>query len=83
MPKLELYYFPACPFCQRVLTTIDRLQVKVVFKDIRENEEYLNQLLKDTGKKTVPCLYIDGKPMFESSDIMKWLEDHQAQLEKA
>jgi glutaredoxin len=81
-PKLELFKFDACPFCQIVYRTIQKLNLKVEMLDIFENEVYLNRLLEKTGKRTVPCLFIDGRPMFESADIMAWLEQNQADLEK-
>ena len=81
-PKLELYYFDACPYCQLVLDVIDELSIKVDFKDIKKDGANLNKLIQDTGRRTVPCMYIDGRPMHESSDIMKWLKNNQDQLEK-
>ena len=69
-PKLELYKFDSCPFCQRVMQLIDSLGLKVEMKDIMSSPEDLQKLVGDTGRRTVPCLYIAGKPMFESSDIM-------------
>lgn len=81
-PTLELYYFPACPFCQMVIGMVKQLNLKIEYKDIYKDQENLNKLIQDTGKKTVPCLYIDGNPMFESRDIMQWLSDNQNQLEK-
>lgn len=28
------------------------------------------------GKRQVPCLFIDGKPLYESSDIIAWFEQN-------
>ena len=81
-PTLELYYFLSCPFCQMVLRVLDEHKIVVELKDILENESHLNQLVQDTGRRTVPCLYIDGKPMHESSDIIDWLESNLDQLER-
>jgi glutaredoxin len=81
-PKLELYYFEACPYCQLVLEVIEDLSLKVEYKDIRKDEASLSKLIQDTGRRTVPCMYIDGKPMHESSDIMNWLKKNQDHLEK-
>lgn len=81
-PNLALYYFESCPFCIMVLRTIEGLKLDVEYRDIFSNSEHLDKLLADTGKRTVPCLYIDGKPMFESSDIMNWLEQNASDLKK-
>jgi len=73
--KLELYFYFQCPYCQRVLDRIEQLKIqdKVSLKNILEDKSSLDKLITDTGRRTVPCLYIDGKPMHESSDIMNWL----------
>jgi glutaredoxin len=85
MPKtnLALYYFESCPYCQLVLRAIQKLSLKVELKNIHEGQVNLQKLLKDTGRKTVPCLYIDGKPMHESAEIVAWLEKNQHSLDKA
>ena len=82
MPHLEYYYFDSCPFCQFVLRAIKTLKIKVDYKNIHEDRAAYEKLLADTGRGTVPCLYIDGKPMHESSDILNWLEANKDQLEK-
>lgn len=77
--KLELYYYEQCPFCARVLRRIDELGLKdsLVFKNTLENPAYRAEHQEKTGRSTVPCLYIDDKPMFESADINQWLEKNQ------
>ncbi len=80
--ELALYYFESCPFCQLVLEKIDELNLEVPLKDIRKDERNLEFLYSETGKKTVPCLFIDGKPMHESKDIVKWLVTHREEIKK-
>ena len=81
-PLLELYYFDSCPYCQRVMKTISQLNLKVTFLDIYENTNNMQKLMQITGKKTVPCLFIDGDPMFESLDIIAWMIKNIDRLEK-
>jgi len=81
-PKLELFYYEECPFCQFVLQTIKKLNILVEYKNIREDSANLNKLLNDTGRRTTPCLYINNRPMFESSDIVSWLNQQLENLEK-
>jgi glutaredoxin len=50
------------------------LEEKINFKNTLESTEHRDFHLKQTGRTTVPCMYIDGKPMFESNDISNWLE---------
>jgi glutaredoxin len=82
MKKLELFYYDACPFCQYVLAVIDDLNLKVEMKNILHGQSNLQRLMSDTGRRTVPCLYIDNQPMFESQDIMTWLHNNVSNLEK-
>lgn len=82
MKKLELYFFNECPYCQIVLSAIKDLKIedKVKYFNTRENAANRDKLVKDTGRSTVPCLYIDGKPMHESRDIANWLKQNSKSL---
>ncbi len=73
-PKLVLYMQPGCPYCQRVLSVVTSINIDVEIKDtnIAENRAYL---VSRTNRATVPCLFIDDKPMFESKIIMEYLQD--------
>ena len=37
------------------------------------------ELIQVGGKQQVPCLFIDGKPLYESLDIIRWLEENPAE----
>ncbi|MDH5414012.1 MAG: glutathione S-transferase N-terminal domain-containing protein [Flavobacteriaceae bacterium] len=80
--KLELYYYKQCPFCRYVTNKIEELNIqdKIEYKNTLEVSEYRQEHLSITGRTTVPCLYINGTPLFESQDIMKWLEDNKSSL---
>ena len=41
-----------------------------------KSSEAAERLLAVGGKMQVPCLFIDGEPLYESMDIIKWLEEH-------
>ncbi|MBC7539051.1 MAG: glutathione S-transferase N-terminal domain-containing protein [Bacteriovorax sp.] len=81
-PLLELYYFDSCPYCQRVLNIINELKIKVTYKDIHNDINEMHKLYYVTGRKTVPCLFINGDPMHESLDIINWLKANLETLEK-
>ena len=80
--KLELYYYDQCGFCQMVLRKIDQLSLrdKITFKNTLENPEHRQYHSKTTNRTTVPCLYIDDQPMFESMGICDWLEENQSKI---
>ena len=82
-PKsLELYYFDECPYCQRVLKVMEELKISLTLKNTRKDPANRDFHQKTTGKTQVPYLYIDGKPMFESMDIINWLKENQKHLSK-
>lgn len=72
---LDLYYYDACPYCQKVLRAIHQLgiQDKITLKNILQSQEAAQTLVAVGGKRQVPCLFIDGEPMYESDDIVAWL----------
>ena len=74
--KLTLYYLSSCPYCQKVLRALEELKVKIPIKNIHENDEYRQELIKIGGKSQVPCLVINGKAMYESDNIVKWLKEN-------
>ena len=73
--KLELYYFPECPFCQKVLRAIDEFGAAdaIALRDIHADDDARQTLVAVGGKQQVPCLFIDGAPLYESGDIVEWL----------
>lgn len=83
MKKLELYFFPQCPYCQIVeqALRVTGLEDAVTYYDIQENSHYREALIKATGRATVPCLFIDGKPMHESRDIAAWLHSYAKEIQ--
>jgi len=74
MPDLTLYYFPSCPYCRLVLDCLGRLDLEIPMRDIQSEPGARDDLLEIGGKAQVPCLVIDGKPLYESSDVVRWLE---------
>jgi len=76
---LELYYFESCPFCQKVLSFLKAQGISgMTKKDIKTTPLFEKELLALGGKKQVPCLMIDGKPLYESDDIISWLKKNHA-----
>ena len=73
--SLDRYYYDSCPYCQKVLRAMRRLGIedKITLKNILTSEEAAETLVRVGGKRQVPCLFIDGDPMYESDDIVQWL----------
>lgn len=83
MPELVLYYMPTCPFCQKVISHMRKNDIEVTMKDTLSNRSYLRELLKIGGKTQVPCLVIDGMPLYESDDIIGWFKENWKKAKQA
>ena len=71
---LELYKKYNCPYCQRVYQTLSRLCLRDRMLDILRDPDALATLVRIGGKRQVPCLFIDGNPLYESADIVHFLD---------
>lgn len=79
MKELQLYTKEMCPFCQKVVRFINKHNIDVTFRDIKKDLEAQEELLRIGGQDMVPMLLVDGEPMYESSDIIRYLkENHTA-----
>ena len=74
MDELSLYYLPSCPYCHKVLRFMDTNGIVI---DTKSTTEPTNKAhLLEVGKKNqVPCLMVNGKPLYESDDIIAYLRD--------
>jgi len=82
-PGLSLYQFPGCPYCQRVRDALKRLKLDVEMRDITAQPQYRDELVRATGRGTVPVLRIEDTPgsvrwLPESLDIIRYLEERAA-----
>lgn len=74
---LELFKKDTCPYCKRVMAEIDAQgREDIIYLDITKDKSNLDRLIEVGGKNQVPCLFIDGTPMYESLDIIDWLKDN-------
>ena len=73
---LELFYKPTCPFCQKVLRCMSEAGIEdaITLRNIATDAEAAATLVAVGGKRQVPCLFIDGAPLYESDDIVVWLK---------
>lgn len=81
---LSLYQLPSCPFCVKVRRTMKREGLNIELRNINQKNDYREELIREGGKRTVPCLRIektDGQVqwLYESSDVIA----HLQQLVKA
>ena len=71
--SLILYYKPNCPYSKKVLDFLKEIGKNVPLKNIDTDSKAKEELLHLGGKLQVPCLFIDGKALYESNDIIDWV----------
>lgn len=74
--ELELFMKHTCPYCIKVMNFMSENNITIPLRDIVADESAAETLLTVGGKRQVPCLFIDGKPLYESGDIIEWLRDN-------
>jgi len=78
---LVLYYTTYCPYSVKVLRYLEKIHKTIPMKNLDKDPEGKAELRRFGGKMQVPCLFIDGKPLYESDQIIRWLSQHQEELE--
>jgi len=77
--SFALYQFHACPFCVRVRRMITQLNLKIEYRDAKNDTTHREALLAGGGKIKVPCLRIEENDqvswLYESLDINAYLSD--------
>ena len=80
--SLEFYYREDCPYSRKVRGFIadQELGAQIKFHDVDKDKHDLQALVSMNHSEQVPCLFIDGKPMLESDQIIGWLGEHANDL---
>lgn len=74
MTMLDLYVIPGCPYCKVVTDYMDEAGIEYRELNIHTDPEAKQHLVDIGGKAQCPCLFIDGEPMYESRDILDYLQ---------
>lgn len=77
--NLSLYQLPSCPFCVKVRRTMKREGLNIELRNINQNNDYREELIREGGKRTVPCLRIENPEgqvqwLYESNDVIAYLK---------
>ena len=73
MPCYELFIMPTCPYCRKVQLYMRQHDIELPLRDIASEPGARDELIRVGGKAQVPCLFIDGAPLYESDDIIAYL----------
>ncbi len=74
LKNYSLYQFNRCPFCIKVRRAMRKLNLPIELRNANTNEDFKSDLLAKGGSPKVPCLRIGDKWMYESDEIIKYLE---------
>ena len=72
--ELVLYKSDSCFFCHRVFGKMAELGMKIPCRDVWADPDARGELMDKGGSAQGPCLFINGVPLYESADIMEFLE---------
>jgi len=78
MTSLELYELPGCPYCAKVKTKLDELDLEYVSHEVPRSHSARTDVKEVSGQTGVPVLVDpdhDVEGMSESDDIVAYLEE--------
>ncbi len=74
--ELVLYQYKVCPYCRRVLRFMQQHDIEIPLRDTLFDRSARAELIEAGGKGQVPALMIDGQVLYESSDIIAWMDEN-------
>ncbi|WP_324755937.1 glutaredoxin family protein [Haloarcula sp. GH36] len=75
-PAITLYRLQACPFCERVVRTLDEYGLDYRSRFVEPMHSERDVVKRLTGKRTVPAIVDEttGITMSESANIVEYIE---------
>ena len=58
MPEVVMYCTDTCPYCQRAEKLLTRKGVEITKINVEGNQAALREMIKRTGRNTVPQIFI-------------------------
>ena len=80
MADVKMYTTTYCPYCVRAKHILNRRNVPFEEIDVSRDHEKRAWLVKVTGQRTVPQIFIDGEPIGGSDELYDM--DRSGELEK-
>ena len=82
---ISLYQLKACAFCVKVRRHMRRRSIKIELNDAKTDLAIKEELIREGGKHTVPCLRIakgnkEVQWLYSSDEICRYLDDKLDQL---
>jgi len=75
-PPITLYRLQACPFCERVVRTLDEHDLDYQSRFVEPLHSKRNAVKRLTGQRSVPAIVDEttGVTMSESENIVEYIE---------
>jgi glutaredoxin 3 len=81
MPKIVMYCTEICPYCVRAEQLLKRKGIQEIEKiRIDLQPELMEEMIKRSGRRTVPQIYINGEHIGGYDDMAAL--DHAGELDK-
>jgi glutaredoxin 3 len=61
MARVQVYTTPVCPYCVRAKKLLQSRDIAYEEIDVSEDDELRADVIKRTGRRTVPQIFIDGR----------------------
>jgi glutaredoxin 3 len=69
MPKVQVYSKQHCPYCVRAKALLQKKGVAYEEIDVEHDDARRAWLVEASGQRTVPQIFVDGRPLGGFSDI--------------
>ncbi len=74
MPKVQMYTTQFCGYCVRAKTLLDRAGILYEEIDISETPQVRDELVKKTGERSVPQIFVDGEYIGQDDELRDWIQ---------
>jgi len=71
MKNIEIYTKHYCPFCHRAKALLNAKSVSFQEYEISSDTTLRNEMIERSGRKTVPQIFIDGRHIGGSDDLIE------------
>lgn len=74
MASIKVYTTAYCPYCVRAKELLTRKGVPFEEIDVGNDDQLRDQVVRESGRRTVPQIFIDGRPI-GGFDELRALDD--------
>lgn len=83
MNQVKILTSPACSYCHAAKDLLKQQGISYREVDATSNNAEVQQLLANSGARTVPQIYIDNKPIGGFRELSKLIQSHEFDLANA